>query len=102
MLRELGGQGCALVGDPAYYQRFGFQNVPQLVHEGVPPEVFQVLPLKDAEEKMPKGNVMFHEGFWATKQMVCGRKAEHGTLNTQDVARNAYAGGRSEAILCRA
>ncbi len=27
-LKELGGLGCALVGDPAYYQRFGFQNIP--------------------------------------------------------------------------
>jgi putative acetyltransferase len=25
-LKELGGRGCALVGDPNYYRRFGFQN----------------------------------------------------------------------------
>lgn len=27
LLKELGGQGCALVGDPNYYKRFGFKNL---------------------------------------------------------------------------
>ncbi|MBU2470362.1 MAG: N-acetyltransferase, partial [Proteobacteria bacterium] len=62
-LEKTGAQGCALVGDPAYYPRFGFKNHPELVHEGVPPEVFMVLPFGDA---MPKGQVEFHQGFWAT------------------------------------
>ncbi|MFW5867215.1 MAG: GNAT family N-acetyltransferase [Armatimonadota bacterium] len=63
MLKEMGGQGCALVGDPNYYQRFGFRNIPQLVHEGVPPEVFLVLPFS---EEIPRGSVTFHEAFLAT------------------------------------
>jgi putative acetyltransferase len=62
MLKELGGQGCALVGDPNYYKRFGFKNDPDLVHEGVPPEVFLALSFN---EKVPKGIVRFHEGFLA-------------------------------------
>jgi putative acetyltransferase len=62
LLKELGGQGCALVGDPNYYRRFGFQNSPELIHEGVPQEFFFVLPFT---EKVPHGIVMFHEGFWA-------------------------------------
>lgn len=62
MLKELGGQGCALVGDPNYYRRFGFKNDPDLVHEGVPQEVFLALSFN---EKMPKGIVRFHEGFLA-------------------------------------
>lgn len=62
MLKELGGQGCALVGDPNYYRRFGFKNDPDLVHEGVPQEVFLTLSFN---EKMPKGIVRFHEGFLA-------------------------------------
>ena len=62
LLKDMGGQGCALVGDPNYYKRFGFRNYPELVHEGVPQEVFLVLPFT---EKIPKGIIAFHEGFKA-------------------------------------
>jgi len=62
MLKELGGQGCALVGDPNYYERFGFRNIPDLVHEGIPQEVFLVLPFT---ENVPQGTVVFHKGFLA-------------------------------------
>ena len=62
LLKELGGQGCALVGDPNYYKRFGFRNYPKLIHEGIPQEFFLVLPFN---EKIPQGTVVFHEGFWA-------------------------------------
>jgi len=60
MLKEIGAQGCVLVGEPAYYQRFGFHNHPQLVHEGVPQQYFVVLPFT---QNIPKGTVKFHEGF---------------------------------------
>ncbi len=63
MLRELGAQGCYLVGDPKYYHRFGFRVTPELVLEGVPPEVCQALPLGD---RIPTGSVTLHEGFGAT------------------------------------
>lgn len=63
LLKGLGGRGCVLVGDPNYYQRFGFKNYPELIHEGVPPEVFLALPFT---ETVPRGIVRFHEGFWAT------------------------------------
>ncbi|MFC1877992.1 GNAT family N-acetyltransferase [Thermodesulfobacteriota bacterium] len=62
MLKEIGGQGCALVGPPDYYKRFGFKNYPELVHEGIPQEVFLALSFT---EKMPNGTVVFHEGFLA-------------------------------------
>ncbi len=62
LLKELGGQGCSLVGDPNYYKRLGFKNFPDLVHEGVPQEVFLALPFT---EKIPQGIVVFHEGFLA-------------------------------------
>jgi len=62
LLKQLGGQGCALVGDPNYYKRFGFKNFPELIHEGIPQEVFLVLPFN---EKIPQGIVVFHEGFLA-------------------------------------
>ncbi|RJP52921.1 MAG: N-acetyltransferase [Anaerolineaceae bacterium] len=62
LLKKVNGQGCALVGDPNYYKRFGFQNFPELVHEGVPQEVFLALPFTG---KTPQGIVVFHEGFLA-------------------------------------
>ena len=62
LLKQLGGQGCALVGDPNYYKRFGFKNFPELVHEGVPQKVFLALPFN---EKIPQGIIVFHEGFLA-------------------------------------
>lgn len=62
LLKEMGGEGCALVGDPEYYKKFGFRNHPELIHEGIPQEFFVVLPFT---EKIPKGIVVFHEGFWA-------------------------------------
>ena len=62
LLKQLGGQGCVLVGEPNYYIRFGFKNHPELVHEGVPKEVFLALPFN---ETIPQGIVMFHAGFMA-------------------------------------
>jgi putative acetyltransferase len=62
LLKALGSKGCALVGDPKYYERFGFRNIPELTHEGVPQEVFLALPF---DKKVPQGIVTFHEGFLA-------------------------------------
>jgi putative acetyltransferase len=69
-LQDLGAKGCCLVGYPQYYQRFGFENVAGLVHEGVPEEVFFALSF---DGRFPWGNVMFHEGFKAN-----GRQASAG------------------------
>jgi putative acetyltransferase len=62
LLKARGGKGCALVGDPAYYQRFGFRNLPALILEGVPQEYFLALPFED---EIPKGVVVFHSAFAA-------------------------------------
>jgi putative acetyltransferase len=62
LLKDMGGKGCALVGDPNYYKRFGFKNYPELIHDGVPQEVFLALPFT---EMVPQGTVVFHEGFLA-------------------------------------
>jgi putative acetyltransferase len=62
LLKGMGGQGCALVGDPNYYNRFGFKNIPDLIHEGIPQEVFLVLLFN---KKIPQGSVVFHKGFLA-------------------------------------
>ena len=60
LLIASGAKGCVLVGDPGYYERFGFRNLPDLILEGVPPENFLALPF--GENKI-RGVVMFHEGF---------------------------------------
>jgi putative acetyltransferase len=63
LLKELGAKGCALVGDPEYYKRFGFKNIPELILEGVPPENF--LALSFGENNI-QGAVAFHEAFTST------------------------------------
>ncbi len=63
LLKARGGRGCALVGDPNYYKRFGFRNIPGFIYEGIPQEVFLALPFS---EKIPRGTVVFHEGFSAS------------------------------------
>lgn len=62
LLKELGGQGCALVGDPNYYNRFGFRNYPTLLYEEIPQEYFLALPFFS---RVPQGTVVFHQGFLA-------------------------------------
>ena len=64
-LRDMNAQGCCLVGHPDYYRKFGFTNIPELVHEGVPPEVFFALSF---DGHTPQGTVTFHEGFKADGQ----------------------------------
>lgn len=59
-LREIGAAGCVLLGDPAYYGRFGFTNDPALVLEGVPPEYFMRLAFG---AEMPAGTVRYHAAF---------------------------------------
>jgi len=61
-LKKLNAQGCCLVGYPQYYRQFGFKNVEELALEGVPKEVFFVLPF---DGHIPIGNVIFHTAFQA-------------------------------------
>ncbi len=61
-LKRMHARGCCLVGHPEYYRRFGFENCPQLVLEGVPPKVFFAVSF---EGTLPRGAVAFHEGFGA-------------------------------------
>lgn len=61
-LKEMNAQGCCLVGHPDYYRKFGFKNMPGLVLEGVPQEVFFALSF---DGHTPQGAVIFHEGFKA-------------------------------------
>jgi putative acetyltransferase len=62
-LRQMGFEGCVLVGDPNYYRQFGFSQIPDLVLDGVPAENFMGLHLCGT---MPQGHVSFHQAFSAT------------------------------------
>ena len=61
-LKDMNARGCCLVGHPDYYRKFGFENVPGLVLEGVPQEVFFALSF---DGHTPQGTVTFHDGFKA-------------------------------------
>ena len=61
-LKGAGASGCVLLGDPKYYGRFGFNNVPDLVFPGVPAEYFQALNFRGS---FPVGTVSYHEAFAA-------------------------------------
>jgi putative acetyltransferase len=62
LLKASGAKGCVLVGDPGFYERFGFRNPPGLILEGVPQEYFLALSF---DGNCPRGKVVFHEGFSA-------------------------------------
>ena len=64
-LKASGAQGCVLVGDPQYYQRFGFRNLPDLSLPGVPTENFLGLPFG---RNIPHGTVVFHQAFSAKSE----------------------------------
>jgi putative acetyltransferase len=59
-IRRIGAQGCVLVGDPAFYARFGFRHDPVLTMEGVPPQYLLCLPLADG---VPSGAVSHDPAF---------------------------------------
>lgn len=60
MMKERGAGGCVLVGDPDYYRRFGFTNLPGLILREVPPKNFMGLAF---DKDIPQGEVVFHEAF---------------------------------------
>ena len=59
-LRERGARGIVLLGDPAYYERFGFAHDPRLNYPGQRQEYFQCLVL---EGDMPEGEVRYASAF---------------------------------------
>jgi predicted N-acetyltransferase YhbS len=62
-LRQLGAGGCVVLGEPAFYGRFGFLARPELLYPGVPAEYFQALSFSGA---FPHGEVRYDEAFAAT------------------------------------
>ncbi|MBS7781463.1 N-acetyltransferase [Acidovorax sp. CCYZU-2555] len=61
-LAAQGASGCVVLGDPAYYRRFGFDNDPGLILPQVPAEYFMALPF---ETRRPRGVVTYHPAFSA-------------------------------------
>jgi len=59
-LREAGVNGCVVLGEPAFYGRFGFSHDPDLVYPGPPPEYFQRVVFRGPE---PKGEVSYAPAF---------------------------------------
>lgn len=55
-----GAAGCVVLGDPAYYGRFGFVANDGLTFSGRPAEYFQALALGG---KVPRGTVAYHPAF---------------------------------------
>jgi putative acetyltransferase len=62
-LRAQNAAGCALVGNPAYYSRFGWLPFPELAPPGEPSKYYQILPLADAE---PTTVIHFHPLFYGS------------------------------------
>lgn len=60
-LQALGASGCVLLGNPAYYGRFGFAPDPKLTLDGVPPEYFMRVAFSPV---YGGGTVSYHPGFY--------------------------------------
>jgi putative acetyltransferase len=61
ILREMGAAGCVVLGEPAYYGRFGFLADPALAFPGAPPEYFQAISFGSSR---PRGIVSYHAAFY--------------------------------------
>jgi putative acetyltransferase len=59
-LRARQAAGCVLVGHPAYYMRFGFQQLPGITYPGVPDQYVLTLSLAGPA---PQGAVTSHPAF---------------------------------------
>lgn len=59
-LKESGAKGCVLVGDPAYYTRFGFKHISTLTYAGIPQGFFMALSFSG---HYPRGSVTYPAAF---------------------------------------
>jgi putative acetyltransferase len=59
-LRQVGSRGCVVLGDPAYYGRFGFTADPKLWLAGAPPGYFQQISF---DKKRCSGAITYHPAF---------------------------------------
>ena len=56
IIKRRGAAGCALIGDPAYYSRFGFKSDPQLRYKNLDTKLVQYLAFGD---EAPEGGLSF-------------------------------------------
>jgi putative acetyltransferase len=61
-LRARGAAGCVVLGDPAYYKRFGYENDETLRYVEAPEQFFMRLSFVD---DVPAGRVEYHPAFEA-------------------------------------
>lgn len=59
-LKKCGAKGCVLVGEPAYYNRFGFRRQEKLTLDDIPEEYFLA---KSFQKETPSGQVTYHPLF---------------------------------------
>jgi putative acetyltransferase len=59
-LRRNGARGCVVMGEPAYYSRFGFARDERFTYPGVPAEYFMALACGAVEGA---GKVRYHPAF---------------------------------------
>jgi len=62
-MRDMGAAGVVLVGDPGFYTRLGFANVPGLIYPGVPDQYVLAACFADTT---PNGDIVAHEAFGMT------------------------------------
>ncbi|KAJ3287377.1 hypothetical protein HDU79_005728 [Rhizoclosmatium sp. JEL0117] len=67
-LRSMSAIGCVVLGNPKFYNRFGFQHTPSLVLgiPGIPQEYFMFIHL-DSSAVKPEGTVHYSSAFDATQ-----------------------------------
>ena len=61
-LSAIGAAGCVVLGEPAYYRRFGFAREASIRYPGPPPDYFMALRIAAS---MPQGEVVYHAAFAA-------------------------------------
>lgn len=59
-LQRRDAAGCVILGDPAYYARFGFHATPGLTLPGVDPKYFMARAFRGP---LPAGTVAYHAAF---------------------------------------
>lgn len=64
-LIELDAKGSAVLGDPAFYSRFGFADLPELRYPGPPAEYFMGLSFLPSQ---PQGQVTYRAAFTGEAQ----------------------------------
>jgi putative acetyltransferase len=62
VLSSTGAAGCVVLGEPTFYERFGFKCNDALTLPGVPPEHFMAVAF---DSSMPSGVVYYPDAFQA-------------------------------------